>query len=71
MDYKVGDRVRLIEIPDLWPGAHIPEETGEILSIDEMPWGLSVVVLVDEEHRDPDGDDGLRELTADQIKEKL
>ena len=61
--YRVGDRVRTVE----WEG--MDSETGTIMHIDYVPWGTSIVLVVDK--RLDMSDDRLRELTADQIKEKL
>ena len=67
MEVKVKDRVRLKEF---WDEDELlaPEEDGEILQI--HPNG-TIMICVDEKCR-PAGDyDGLREITANQIKEKI
>jgi len=50
-----------------------PREEGVLEDIIDMPWGTSVLVRVDERYRQvADGDsiidDGLREVTADQVE---
>lgn len=66
--YKAGDRVLLGKIPDE-PKA--PQEIGTVLSVDRMVWGISVCVRVDAKFKDGPDDDGLRELTVDQIERRL
>lgn len=62
--YKTGDRVKLGPFNN---GEEIiGPELGTILSADEMPWGISYICEVDEDYRTED-DDGLRELTENQI----
>lgn len=61
---SVGTRVELLanEEED-WP-----QEFGEVLSVDVMEWGVSIIVRVDDLYLDGDEDDGLREVTEDQLR---
>jgi len=52
---KTGDKVRLFEIPE----EGIPEEVGTIIRVEE---GVLLVEL-DNEYRDGEWDDGLRETS--------
>lgn len=58
-----GSRVVLPENPE----EGLLRERGEVLGIDERDWGTSLVVQVDEEYRDGEMDDGLREVTIEQV----
>jgi hypothetical protein len=46
----------------------IGREHGVITGVTELPWGTSIVVAIDVEYRDGADDDGLREITVDQIE---
>ncbi len=60
--YKAGDLVWLAEFDN---GENVqPRERAEVLSADVMSWGISYVCQVEPSK----GDDGLRELTEDQIE---
>lgn len=55
-----GVRVKLTHLDDEPPGFH---EVGVIEARDEMVWGTSWVVRIDEEYRlDPADRDGIREV---------
>ena len=63
MIFVEGARVVLPENPEEgWP-----RERGVILDVEELLWGTSVIVQVDKQYRTGDLDDGLREVTAEQI----
>lgn len=63
-DIIEGSRVVLLEdAEEGWP-----REFGEVLGIDELDWGTSLVVQVDDEYRDGEMDDGLREVTIEQVR---
>lgn len=59
MKYSEGDKVILGEFEG------IPRQNAVVLSGEELSWGISYVVQVEPEG---DSDDGLRELTEDQIE---
>jgi hypothetical protein len=59
MKYKPGDMVML----SAWEDE--PRQRAQILTVEEMPWGMSYIVQVKPEGPE---DDGLRELTEDQIE---
>lgn len=61
--YAEGDRVMLAVHEDQ------PREPATVLTADVYGWGIGYVVEVDE-HADED-DDGLREVTEDQIEGPL
>lgn len=69
--YNRGDRVRLVHIEGR---EDEPKEEGVVLSVDWHDWkptgDFMYVVEVDEEYRD-EFDDGLREMSEDQIESKL
>ena len=46
-------------------------EEGLVESVDIMPWGVSIVIKVDDDFLSDISDDGLREATEDQIEEIL
>lgn len=58
LKYKEGDKVLLAEFEG------IPQQKATILSAEPLTWGNSYVVLVEPEDT---SDDGLREVTEDQI----
>lgn len=63
MKYKKGDRVWLADFDN---GLEIiSREKATILFVVTEPWGISYVAKVDEPEPE---DDGLRELTEDQIE---
>lgn len=66
LKFSEGQRVRLK--PNHEEGW--PEEFGEVCGGEELDWGNSYIVQVDEYYRnvDGDGDDGLREVTEDQME---
>jgi len=59
MKYSEGDKVILGEFEGT------PRVNGVVLSGEELSWGISYVVQVEPEDA---SDDGLRELTEDQIE---
>jgi hypothetical protein len=59
-----GDQVVLSAMPE----NDVEEETGVVLSVEELSWGVSLVVQVTPEDS---LDDGLRECTLDQVVEVL
>jgi hypothetical protein len=57
----VGQRVTLAANEDEgWP-----EQDAEVVDVDELQWGTSLLVRVAPED---EGDDGLREVTLDQLQ---
>lgn len=63
--HKLGQRVRLRELEE---GA--PQEEGVILTADKLEWGNSYTVEVDEQYREH-ADDGLRDISDDDVEEVL
>lgn len=63
--YTPGDRVWLAEFRDR--EVFFPRVEATIISADVHEWGISYVVEVEPEE---EGDDGLRELTEDQIEDR-
>lgn len=69
--FPVGTRVELVENHE----ENWPQEFGVVLYVEDLPWGVCYTVLVDDKYRDEfeEGkewtrDDGLREVTEDQMR---
>lgn len=60
---KSGDHITLKADEDEgWP-----EQRGIVEGVDELSWGTCVTVRLDAEFREDSRDDGLREVTLDQL----